>query len=53
MEEWLSIEGFQTRKDEYGNCHIRKRKGKTWSVLTLSEEDVKMIIELYKEEEKH
>lgn len=50
MEEWLSIEGFQARKDENGNFHIRKRKGKTWSVLTLSEEDVKMIIELYKEE---
>lgn len=50
MEQWLSIEGFQARKDENGNYHIRKRKGKTWSVLTLSEEDVKMIIELYKEE---
>ena len=50
MEEWLSIEGFQARKDESGNFHIRKRKGKTWSVLTLSEEDVKMIVKLYKEE---
>lgn len=50
MEEWLSIEGFQARKDENGNCQIRKLKIKTWSVLTLSEEDVKMIIELYKEE---
>lgn len=50
MEEWLSIEGFQARKDENGNCQIRKRRGKTWSVLTLSEEDVKMVIELYKEE---
>ena len=50
MEEWLSIEGFQARKEENGNCQIRKRKGKTWSVLTLSEEDVKMIIELYKGE---
>lgn len=50
MEEWLSAEGFQARKDENGNCHIRKLRGKTWSVLTLSEEDVKMVIELYKEE---
>ena len=50
MEEWLSIEGFQARKDENGNYQIRKRRGKTWSVLTLSEEDVKMVIELYKEE---
>lgn len=50
MEEWLSIEGFQTRKDENGDCQIRKRRGKTWSVLTISKEDVKMIIELYKEE---
>lgn len=51
MEKWLSIEGFQTRKDENGDCQIRKRRGKTWSVLTISKEDVKMIMELYKEEE--
>lgn len=50
MEKWLSIEGFQTRKDENGDCQIRKRRGKTWSVLTISKEDVKMIMELYKEE---
>ena len=50
MGEWLSIEGFQARKDENGNFHITKRRGKTWSVLVLSEEDVKIIIELYKEE---
>lgn len=48
MGEWTGTDIFKVQRDEDNNCNIKKLRGSTWTVLTLSEDDIDCIMSLYK-----